>query len=82
MPEPTSWISPIVPVPKRNGANDIRISKMLSMIFCLFFLLIDYVCVLALHVHADGTYKVIWQGHTLLIAGTTDQALISFKRGK
>jgi len=31
---------------------------------------------LAMHIHADGTYKVIWQGHTLLVAGTTDQVCL------
>ncbi len=26
------------------------------------------------HIHADGTYKLIWQKHTLITAGTTDRA--------
>jgi hypothetical protein len=26
------------------------------------------------HIHADGTYKLIWQKHTLITAGTTDSA--------
>ena len=36
---------------------------------------------IATHIHADGTYKVIWQGHTLLVAGTTDQ-VINYKTKK
>ncbi len=26
------------------------------------------------HIHADGTYKIIWQKHTLITAGTTDKS--------
>jgi len=33
----------------------------------------ECVLLLATHIHADGTYKIIWQGHTLLLSGTTDQ---------
>jgi hypothetical protein len=28
----------------------------------------------AMHIHCDGTYKLIWQGHTLIVGGTTDKA--------
>ena len=27
-----------------------------------------------MHICADGTYKLIWQKHSLLVAGTTDEA--------
>jgi len=27
-----------------------------------------------MHLHCDGTYKIIWQGHTLIVTGTTDRA--------
>ncbi len=29
-----------------------------------------------MHIHCDGTYKWIWQGHTLIVGGTTDKAPI------
>ncbi len=29
---------------------------------------------LAMHLHCDGTYKIVWQGHTLIVGGTTDKA--------
>ena len=26
------------------------------------------------HIHADGTYKLVWQQHTLIVGGTTDKS--------
>ena len=28
----------------------------------------------AMNIHCDGTYKLIWQGHTLIVGGTTYKA--------
>ncbi len=40
----------------------------------LEYFLIGQYSFLAKHIQANGTYKVIWQGHTLLVAGTTDMS--------
>lgn len=32
------------------------------------------------HIHADGTYKLIWQKHTLITAGTTDSGFDEYAK--
>jgi hypothetical protein len=48
-----------------------------SLIGTLLFLNWQFTSLLiktAMHIHCDGTYKLIWQGHTLIVEGTTDKA--------
>ncbi len=48
-----------------------------SLIGTLLFLNWQFTSLLiktAMHIHCDGTYKWIWQGHTLIVGGTTDKA--------